>query len=184
MGKLHPKVHPLTRVFNKTWLSANSLAISRELAAYYSLEIIPVFTINMRNICCRTQTLDRQSFVLEKPNNLAPIILSSFHHSMIKAKHAAEQPCIQPKPWSLGTKAAQCLRKFPHILSMYSKVKQSSQRMLLDLIQPREECKEKRQVKCPLFFSMIMLKHLFLKKRCIIHIYEGNKKNGVFFCFH
>lgn len=58
MGKFHRKVHPLTMNFNKTWLSANLLAISRELAAYYSLEITSVFTNNVRNICCRTQTLD------------------------------------------------------------------------------------------------------------------------------
>ena len=58
MRKLHRKAHPLTMNFNKIWLSANLLAISCELAAYYSLEIASVFTNNMRNICCRTQTLD------------------------------------------------------------------------------------------------------------------------------
>lgn len=55
MGRFHRKVHPLTMNFIKTWLSANLLAISRELVA---LEITSVFTNNVRNICCRTQTLD------------------------------------------------------------------------------------------------------------------------------
>ena len=93
----------------------NSQTISRELAAYFSLEITPVFTNNIRNICHRTQTWNRQSFVLEKPKSLA-LILSSFHHSIIKAKHSAEQPWISPKLWGLGANAAQCIRK----ISMHS----------------------------------------------------------------
>ena len=46
--------------------------------------------LNMRTIKYyrRTQTLDRQSFVLEKPKSL-DLILSSFHRSIIKAKHSS-----------------------------------------------------------------------------------------------
>lgn len=50
--------------------------ISHELATYVSWEITPVFTNIMRNIFCRTQTLDQQSFVFEKPKSLALIIYS------------------------------------------------------------------------------------------------------------
>ena len=111
----------------------NSQTISRELATYFSLVITPVFTNNIRNICHRTQTWNWQSFVLEKPESLA-LILSSFHHSIIKAKHSAEQSWISPKLWGLGANAAQCIRKFPHILSMNGKVKQSSWHVLWEWI--------------------------------------------------
>ena len=59
-------------VFHKSQWLRNSLTICRELiVTYITLEITPVFTNNMRNIHRRTQTLDRQSFVLEKPKSLA-----------------------------------------------------------------------------------------------------------------
>ena len=50
-------------------------AISHQLAAYFSLEIYPVFTNEMRNICRRTQTL------VEKPQScLNSELLSLFNH--------------------------------------------------------------------------------------------------------
>ena len=53
---------PICRVFD--------LAISCELATYFSLKITPVFTQNVWKIGPRTQILDWQSFVLEKPKEL------------------------------------------------------------------------------------------------------------------
>ena len=55
--------------------------------------------------------------------------LSSFPHSVIKAKHSTEQPCIFSKPWGLVLKrynACTNFHMFSQELSIYSKLKQSS----------------------------------------------------------
>ena len=50
--------------------------------------------------------------------------LSSFPHSVIKAKHSTEQPCIFSKLWGLGAKEVQRMRKFPHVLSITLNIQQ------------------------------------------------------------
>ena len=48
----------------------------------------------------------------------------SFPHSVIKAKHSTEQPCIFSKLWGLGAKEVQRMRKFPHVLSITLNIQQ------------------------------------------------------------
>ena len=56
-----------------------------------------------------------QNTNLGRKTSLA-LILSCFPCSIIKAKLVTEQPCISPKPWGLGAKAAKLVRKFPCVL--------------------------------------------------------------------
>ena len=85
----------------------NSLAISHQLATYFSLEINPVFTNEMRNVSHRTQTL------VKKPKScLNYELLSLFNHQSQTLYWAA----LHPKPRGLGAKAAKLVRKFPCVL--------------------------------------------------------------------
>ena len=125
----------------------------------------------MRNICHKTQTLDRQSFVLGKPKSLASI-LSSFH-SIIKAKHSAEQPYNFPKTWVVWVpkqyNVCVSFHLFSRCMAWSSRVHNMStarktQRTLLVLISPQEKRQRNKTGRYMSFvFSLIILKHHFLQ---------------------
>ena len=124
----------------------------------------PSFTNNMRNIRPRTQTLDRQSFVHEKPKSLS-LILSSFH-SIIKAKHPVKQLAFPQNRGVWVTKQhSMCINfhAFSQCMARSSRVHDKStarktQRTLLDLNRPEE-----KRLYMSFVFSLIILKHQFLK---------------------
>ena len=55
-----------SRVFNKSRRPRNSPAIGREIAAYFSLEITPNFTNNIRNIGTEDEPWIRKDSLMKK----------------------------------------------------------------------------------------------------------------------